>query len=64
MMKSVAIQKPERLTISLGPGQREALEKIADYNHSKLAFIVRYALDRFIEERSQKQLRLELNSKD
>ncbi len=60
MMKYTSVNKPPRLTISLGLGQREALEAIADRNHTTLAFLVRYALDRFIEEHRQKQLRLDL----
>lgn len=60
MMKYTTVNKPPRLTITLGQGQREALVAIADRNHTTLAFIVRYALDRFIEEQRQKQLRLEL----
>jgi len=59
-MKYTTVNKPPRLTITLGQGQREALVAIADRNHTTLAFIVRYALDRFIEEQRQKQLRLEL----
>ena len=59
-MKKTSIDKLPRLTITLGQGQREALQAIADRNHTNLAFIVRYALDRFIEEQRQKQLRLDL----
>ena len=60
MVRNASIEKLPRLTVTLGQGQREALEAIADRNHTKLAFIVRYALDRFIEEQRQKQLRLDL----
>ena len=60
MVRNASIEKLPRLTITLGQGQREALQAIADRNHTKLAFIVRYALDRFIEEQRQKQLRLDL----
>ena len=59
-MKNTSVKKPPRLTVTLGQGQREALQVIANRNHTKLAFIVRYALDRFIEERRQKQFRLDL----
>jgi len=59
-MKNTSIGKLPRLTITLGEGQREALMTIVERNHTTLAFIVRYALDRFIEEQRQKQLRLEL----
>lgn len=60
MMRNTSVDKLPRLTITLGEGQREVLMAIADRNHTTLAFIVRYALDRFIEEQRQKQLRLEL----
>ena len=58
--RNTSVDSPPRLTITLGQGQREALIAIADRNHTTLAFIVRYALDRFIEEHRQKQLRLDL----
>jgi hypothetical protein len=60
MMKYGDNDKLPRLTITLGKGQREALMVLATHNHTTLAFIVRYALDRFIEEHRQKQLHLEL----
>lgn len=60
MMKNISVEKLPRLTITLGQGQREALQAIADRNHTTLAFLVRYALDRFIEEHCQKQLRIDL----
>lgn len=59
-MKNASVEKLPRLTITLGQGQREALEAIADRHHTTLAFVVRYALDRFIEEHRQRQLRLDL----
>ena len=59
-MQNTSVEKLPRLTITLGQGQREALQAIADRNHTTLAFVVRYALDRFIEEHRQKQLRLDL----
>ena len=59
-MKYTTVNKPPRLTITLGQGQREALVAIADRNHTTLACIVRCALDRFLEEQRQKQLGLEL----
>ena len=51
-----------RLTITLGPGQRAALEEIASRNDATLAFVVRYALRRFIEESGQGRLPLEFPS--
>ena len=49
----------DRLTVSLAPGQREALAAIARHNNTTLAFVVRYAIGRFIEENRDQQLRLE-----
>ena len=57
---SVAAQA--RLAITLGPGQREALEEIAIRNNSTLAFVVRYALRRFIGDSGQGRLPLEFPS--
>ncbi len=48
----------DRLTISLGPGQRRALKDIAAVNGTKLAYVVRYALSQFIESHADKQLPL------
>jgi len=47
-----------RLTISLGKTQRQELEAIAQTNHSSLAFVIRHALNHFIVENKDKQLRL------
>jgi hypothetical protein len=55
-------QVGHRLTISLGKGQRALLEDIAEKNHTSLAFILRYALERFTAENRDKQLPLELPS--
>ena len=60
MMKKTSVDRLPRLTITLGQGQREALEAIAQRNHTTLAFVIRYALSRFVEEHGQKQYRLEL----
>lgn len=53
--------KPEsdRVTVTLGPGQRGALERIAETNETTLAFVVRYALKRFIEDAERNQQRLQ-----
>jgi hypothetical protein len=48
----------DRLTITLHEGQRDALEAIAARNRASMAFVVRYALDRFIEENRDEQLKL------
>jgi len=42
-----------RLTISLGPDQRERLELVADFNRTSEAQIVRKALDAFFENGSE-----------
>jgi hypothetical protein len=49
-----------RLTISLGERQRQELEAIAQTNHSSLAFVIRHALNHFIVEHKDKQLRLNI----
>jgi hypothetical protein len=46
----------DRLTVSLAPGQREALESVAVENSVKLAFVVRRALTEFIENHRDRQL--------
>ena len=50
----------ERLTISLGDGQRKELETIAKTNHTSLAFVIRHALNYFVAQHKDKQLRLNL----
>jgi predicted transcriptional regulator len=50
--------KYSRLTITLAPGQKTALEQIAELNHTTYAFVVRYAISKFIEENREKQLPL------
>ena len=48
----------ERLTVTLGPGQREALEAIAAGNDAGLAFVVRRAIREFIENHCEGELPL------
>ena len=62
MSSDNAVAGQARLTITLGPGQREALEEIAIRNNAPLAFVVRYALRRFIEDSGQGRLPLEVPS--
>lgn len=54
-------QAPEsdRVTVTLAPGQRAVLERIAEQNETTLAFVVRYALKQFIQESENGQLKLE-----
>jgi hypothetical protein len=55
MMKTITA---DRVTVSLGRGQRKTLETIARMNGLKLAHVVRYALQFFIEEHGDKQIPL------
>lgn len=48
----------DRITISLAHGQREALEEIAARNSATISFVVRYALNEFLEKHEGKQLPL------
>lgn len=66
-MKIASLQPPlivmkkmtqDRLTVSLGPGQRDALETIAARSQVKLAFAVRFALSEFIDKYEDRQLPL------
>ena len=59
-MISQSSEKTDRLTISLAPGQRDDLERIADRNHTSLAFVVRYALTQLTQKHSERQLPLDL----
>ena len=60
MLNSNDSEEPKvRLTVTLAPGQRSALEAIAVHNGTTLAFVVRYAVRRFIEDHGQGQLPLE-----
>lgn len=52
----------DRLTVSLAPGHRAALEAVARKNNAPLAFVVRYALTRLITENQDRQLPLEFPS--
>ena len=45
-----AKRKPSRLTITFRPGQRKALQAIADKSYLSLAHVIRYALDQFISQ--------------
>lgn len=49
---------PDRITISLAHGQREALEEIAARNSATISFVVRYALNELLEKHEGKQLPL------
>ena len=51
-------RQPARLTVTLAPGQRDALQEIAGRNHATLAYVVRYAITEFIESHKNGQLPL------
>ena len=51
-----AKQKPSRLTITFRPGQREALQAVADKSYLSLAHVIRYALDQFIGQGEGRRL--------
>jgi len=51
----------DRITISLAPGQRETLEEIAENNSATISFVVRYALNEFLDKYKGKQLSLFTN---
>jgi predicted DNA-binding protein len=59
MHKKQTLSDSERVTVTLAPGQREILNRIAERNGTTLAFVVRYALRQFIKEAERGQLKLE-----
>lgn len=46
---SKGTEKPERLTITLGDGQRRQIELIAKDLRTSAATVIRWALDQYIE---------------
>ena len=48
----------DRITISLAPGQRKALEDLADQNGAPISFVVRYAINEFLEKHEDRQIPL------
>ena len=58
MGKQAASTSQDRLTVSLAPGQRDALEFIASQNGTTLAYVVRYALREFLQRHTDGQLPL------
>jgi len=53
----------KRFTVSLEPAEYEALRQIAESHRPPLSlqYVVRYALQRFIDENREKRLPLDLN---
>jgi hypothetical protein len=50
-----------RITFTAAPGQYEVLEKIAKENDTKISFVVRYIINRYLREVGpEPQLRLDL----
>ncbi len=51
MMKQGSLNsaKSERLTITLGGGQRQKIEAIATHRRTSAATVIRWALDEYIE---------------
>ena len=47
---------PDRLTVTLAPGQKKKLQELAKQNGTTLAFIVRYALNEFLGRAQDRQL--------
>ena len=54
-----SLDNSKRLTVTLAPGQRDMLERIALHNNTTLAHVVRYALTAFINEHREAHLRLD-----
>ena len=50
------------LGVTLDDVPQSELETIARTNHTSLAFVIRYALNHFIAEHKDKQLRLDMPS--
>jgi hypothetical protein len=48
----------DRVTVTLAPGQRAVLERIAKQNETTLAFVVRYALKQFVQQRIARSMAL------
>jgi hypothetical protein len=46
------------VTVTLAPGQRAVLERIAKQNETTLAFVVRYALKQFVQQSDGGKLKL------
>ena len=58
MGKQATPTSQKRLTVSLAPGQRDALESIAAQNGTTLAYVVRCALREFLQRHTDGQLPL------
>ena len=48
-----------RVTVTLAPGQREILSAIATRNSATLAFVIRQAVTKYIEDSRDRQIKLQ-----
>ncbi|HWR35881.1 MAG TPA: hypothetical protein VN622_08450 [Clostridia bacterium] len=55
---ALQVSEGDRLTVTLAPGQRQVLERIAELNSMKLAQVVRIAIATFVEDHRDKQIPL------
>ena len=49
----------DRVTVTLGPGQREFLQAVAERNNTTIAFVMRYVITKFIESHKSDQIPLQ-----
>lgn len=59
MAKKRQSAESDRVTVTLGQGQRAVLERVAKQNGTTLAFLMRYAVKQFLHESERGQLKLE-----
>ena len=48
----------DRITVTLGPGQHEALQAIGESLNTSLAFVVRFAVQEFLDRHQEQQVEL------
>jgi hypothetical protein len=48
----------QRVTVTLDPAQKEVLQQVADANRASVAFVVRWVIDKYIEDIRRGQLEL------
>ena len=57
-MKSTQAAERKRIPVTLAPGQYERLDAIAKRNNATLAFVVRQAVESFLEGARDRQIKL------
>ena len=57
--KATSKRPGDRITVTLATGQRQKLELLANRNNVKLAFVVRHAIQGFLERAGDRQLVLD-----